>query len=125
MPAVRVSMLAIVLQMACEKEFREPRQARPHCHHDGAPRCHHRHAHGATGCDGELLCGAIPVSPTEASEHPSADDVGRHSGRASGIQCSRDDDQVAHGASKALCGVTGSVKEATAMVNKDKTWTAE
>src|SRR5262245_24686709 len=59
---------------------------------------------------------AIPVSPTEASGHPSADDVDRHSWRASGVQYRRDDDQVAHGASKALCAFLGP-SQATAMVN--------
>ena len=62
MPAVKVSNQAILLQMACEKEFGIGNHGKldPLDDHDVAPRCHHRHDQRQQGRAGELLLRAVP-----------------------------------------------------------------
>ena len=128
LPAVGVSNQAILLRMACEKEF----GAGQHNKLDHlAITMSHPDATiamlaGQAGRDGQLLLGAVPVPPAEA-------------GRASAELMTSTDILGAPFSFNVIAATTkfraenpklygaflAALKEATAMVNKDKKWAAE
>ena len=107
MPAVRVSNQAILLQMACEKEFGVGNHnkldtiAITMAHPDATIAM----ISGSRDVTGELLLRAVPEPPGQDARHSPPDDLDRHPRRAVLVQHRRHDLEVPRRQPQALQGL--------------------
>ena len=111
-PAMKVSMQAIMLQMAAAKEVRrcEVQFARSSDGVDGASGCDRIDARRAERDRRQFLVGAVPVPADEEPRHPPHSHQHGSVRRAAVVQRHRDDVEIPAGQSEALRRIPGGAE---------------